>query len=134
MKPLSGRQLRQALRQVDRPPEVRDADTFWEEFQARVALTSQQAPGQCARVVTHSAWWHVAWACVPVVALALVLSGLRQPDLPALAAAPLPASTVLSEVEQVDVFSDYSSVMIVEDEANGGTLIWVASMDAGPMP
>lgn len=55
--------------------------------------------------------------------------GPEAPSAPAVAAAAPAAEKPLSSVESVDVQVEYRSVMIVQDEAHGGTLVWLAGVD-----
>lgn len=121
--------LRNALRQAAALPESRPAAAFWLDFRARAALTMQTAP-EPAAVVGGSALfrhWALAIAALLVV-LGLGYAFLRPPATSVeIAQAPVAALPALSTIEEVEVFSEYSSVMIVEDIENGGTVIWVAS-------
>lgn len=121
--------LRQALRQAAALPAARPAESFWQDFRARSALTHQAEPAparQAAGVGLLRPW--AVGALGAMVFAGLVWAWL-QSAVPSgrLAQAPAPASTALSKVEEVEVFSEYSSVMIVEDIEHGGTVIWVAS-------
>lgn len=121
--------LRNALRQAAALPESRSAAAFWLGFRARAALTMQAAPETPAVVggLALSRHWALAAAALLLV-LGLGYAFLRPPAAPAeIARAPVAAPPALSTIEEVEVFSEYSSVMIVEDIENGGTVIWVAS-------
>jgi len=124
--------LRQALRQAAALPEPRPADTFWQDFKARTALTGQETPGRLVVVggsLLSRHWVLAAAAALVVVGLAFAL--LRPTAAPLQTAQmQTPQAPALSSVQEVEVLSEYSSVMIVEDIENGGTVIWVAS--AGP--
>ena len=130
------RALQKALRETAALPEPRPAEVFWQDFRARASLTVQQDPEVAA--VQDGALLSLRWASVGL-ALLLVLGSATlylhpwaQPVHVASVPAALP--TGLSKVEEVEVLSEYSSVMIVEDAKNGGTLIWVASADAPTGP
>jgi|GEM_PF-1650969 len=136
MKTNRHRPLGQALRQAAPLPEPRPAAEFWQDFRARSALTLQEAPDRVAVVGVRltSLRWVVATAAV-LVLLASVSVFLRTgPVPPQVAQAPTATATTttdLSTVQELEVFSEYSSVMIIEDAENGGTVIWVASADTG---
>ena len=83
--------------------------------------------------VTHG-WrqWSMAAACALVVAFVLTPLALHPPGAARRGRAPAAVSGTLSEVEEVDVLADYSSLMIVEDSENGGTLVWLTGMHDAP--
>lgn len=121
--------LRQALRQAAALPEARPAESFWQDFRAHAALTHQESAATSRRAAGIGLLrpWAVG-ALGAMVFAGLVWAWLQSAVTPGrLAQAPDPATTALSKVEEVEVFSDYSSVMIVEDVEHGGTVIWVAS-------
>lgn len=134
------RALRKALCEASSLPEPRPAAAFWQDFRARASLTVQQSPERAA-VVPADGMLSWRWAGAALVLLLLVsavvaLHPWARPGPVQVATVPLPVAppAALSKVEEVEVLSDYSSVMIVEDAENGGTVIWVASADTGTMP
>lgn len=136
MKTRYGSRLRETLSQVSSLPPPRPCEEFWEDFRARAALTFQEAPGRAAAAGSRLASWRWALAAAAlVVMLAAAVTFLRPPAGPVQVAVALPASSpALSTVQEVEVFSDYSSVMILEDSQNGGTLILIASARQGNGP
>jgi hypothetical protein len=142
MKTQRDRALAEALAKAAALPEPRSAEAFWQDFRARASLTVQETPATAA--VHAGALFSLRWASV-AAALLVVVGALtylqpwaRQTQVaeraPAVPAAPSAQPALLSKVEEVDVLSEYSSVMIVEDAENGGTVIWVASADTPRLP
>lgn len=137
MKIARGRALKKALLEAAALPEPRPAEAFWQDFRARASLTVQQDPATA--VPREGTLLSLRWASVTLgllLALAAAIAYLHPWTAPLQVAGgsaviPPPPAT-LSKVEEVDVLSEYSSVMIVEDTANGGTVIWVASADTAP--
>jgi len=127
--------LRQALRAAAPLPDPRPATDFWQDFRARSALTMQEAPERVAVVGARlTSWrWLAATAALLVVLASLGVFLRTGPGPSPIAQAPAPAPTNLSTVQELEVFSEYSSVMILEDVENGGTVIWVASADTGAL-
>jgi hypothetical protein len=136
------RALKKALCDAATLPQPRPATAFWQDFRARASLTVQQAPE--AATAPGGTLLSLRWASAALVLLlglgaaALYLHPRLEPVQVAVAPAapPRPAlpPSILSKVEEVEVLSEYSSVMIVEDAENGGTLIWVASVDRPALP
>jgi ferric-dicitrate binding protein FerR (iron transport regulator) len=125
MKSLSNRDLRRYLRQADPPPAMMPREEFWQEFHARLAAS---APAEHATAATPAFrfWWRYAGAgLAAAAALLMVLLALQQPP------SPRPESgSALSKVQEVNVYADYDTMLIVEDEKNGSTMIWVAGLPA----
>jgi negative regulator of sigma E activity len=126
--------LREALRQAASLPEPRPAQEFWQDFRARAALTMQEVPERVVGSRLASLRWAVAAAALLVLVCGVALLVRSGAGTTRVAQAPVPKPAGLSTVEEVEVFSEYSSVMIVEDSENGGTVIWVASADTGRLP
>lgn len=120
--------LNQLLRLASPPPE-RPADDFWADFQARARLVPQTAERTSAPAIAH---WRFAAA---LAAMALVLfaalqfwpatggSGTRMAATP-----PAGQTETLSRIEEVQIFLDHSSVTILEDSVNGGTVVFVETL------
>jgi hypothetical protein len=130
------RAFKKALCESAALPEPRPAAAFWQDFRARASLTVQQAP--VATASRDGALLSLRWASAAAGLLLVVGTAVTtlHPWARHLQLAEIPAvhPTVLSQVEEVDVLSEYSSVMIVEDVQNGGTVIWVASIDTATRP
>lgn len=130
------RALRKALCEASSLPEPRPAAAFWQDFRARASLTVQQS-SEAAAVAPAGSLLSLRWASAAlllllVVSAAVALHPWARPV--QVATVPVPPAAALSKVEEVEVLSDYSSVMIVEDAENGGTVIWVASADTAAVP
>jgi hypothetical protein len=130
------RALRKALYEASSLPAPRPAAAFWQDFRARASLTVQQAaePAPARGGAALSLRWAAAALALLllVAAIATLRPSISPRQVAAVVVAPPPAE--LSKVEEVEVLSDYSSVMIVEDAENGGTVIWVASADTAAPP
>ena len=127
--------FRDALKAACAAPETRPAKTFWQDFRARASLTVQGVTTVAEDNAAHSLAWR-PWASVAAAVIVLcTFFVLRQPVETTIASNPPPVAPAgLSKVDEVEVFSDYSSVLIVEDIENGGTVIWVAAADTPSVP
>jgi hypothetical protein len=124
---LSDNELKQLLAGQQRIPPMADADEFWARFRARAELVPQAEPSPAAHGLGTALWPRWALAGVTVAALILLMLTI---ELPLRRSSGRQALQALSKVDQVDVFVDYASMMIVEDSENGGTLVWLAGIDA----
>ncbi len=120
--------IQRALVASDTVPEPPPAEEFWADFKARASLAGR-APALSAARSPSVAWARFAWttAAVAVVSALLLVPLLRKPDVVSIAAVPVGTSTV----EEIEVYVPYSSVMILEDEETGGTIVWLDDLDAG---
>ena len=123
--------LRDALKQADSPPPLRDKQEFWSDFRARAALVNREATAAIAERSRRRALvlTTVGATAVALVVLLAILPALDAPNGPAAADA-----SRLSDVESVTVEVDYDTLMIVEDKENGGTLIWMDGLQTNPPP
>ena len=73
------------------------------------------------------------WGRWAAVAASLVVLGLLLwPRLVPAPHASVQATSRLSNVDSVDVFVDHGSLMIIQDQKNGGTLVWLAATQTTP--
>ena len=130
MKTTTRMPLPAALREAASLPAPRPAAEFWQDFRIRAAQagTAPVAADPAPEVTIPPGFraWRWAAAMVLLISLAATLR-LARPPVARAALEPAAVSSDLSKVEEVEVFSEYSSVMIMEDLENGGTVIWVAS-------
>ena len=109
--------LREAFPSVVPPP----APAFWARFRAKAAL----APLPAAPARRHSPWrplWASAVAGAGALAL-LALAPWMMREWQTGAAGPL------SGVEDLSVYGEYSSIFIIQDGENKGTIVWVAGWE-----
>ena len=111
--------LREAFPSAVPPP----APAFWARFRAKAAL----APLPAAPARRHSAW-RPLWASAVAGAGAVALLALAPWFLRNGQARPAGA---LSGVEDLSVYGEYSSIFIIQDGENQGTIVWVAGWE-GP--
>ena len=112
-------EIAQALRKQAACPPPLDRGIFWDRFKARTEFVPQQTGP--AEKVGRSPWGFAAVAAAAAAAVIVAVAVIRGP-----AAASHPQ---LSKVSELDVYMDYSSVLIVEDRENRGTVIWLASAE-----
>lgn len=105
------------LSHADRVPPLQDRDLFWAEFRERAQAIPQDG---------RPALPPMPFLLRPAVRLAAMLAALA-----------VVSSTVafwigrngpdnrVSNVQEVKVFVEYSSMVIVEDTVNGGTFVWI---------
>ena len=125
MAKLKWQRIRQALRQQATPPAPLPAKAFWESFRARAAL----APRAEDAFRPALPWWHSRPLHLALATAAVLLvAGLW--FLPMQTAAPAAPRTMaaVSEVEEVDAFVSYSSMMIMKDEKTRGTIVWFSGL------
>ena len=124
---LCDRELKRLLEDQQRIPPMTDATEFWAKFRARAELVPQVEPSAPGRDQARAFWPRWGLAGVTVATLLLLMLTIEMP----LWRGPDGAERqALSKVDQVDVFVDYASMMIVEDSENGGTLVWLAGLEA----
>jgi len=114
--------VRDALRRHATAPAPPPAEEFWEAFRAHASLGPPAAERQAERP-RALLLPRLAWAAAGAVALAAALVMFTPP-----ATRPPAQEHLVSQVEEVNVFVAYSSVMIMQDEKSGSALVWVAGM------
>ena len=131
MAKLEWSQIQRELKQQASGPESPPADEFWTDFRSRLSAESRED------VVSAPFLWFApktAWAMAAAFAFMLGLTALLLPTAPSSSSNTVASAAVnqqVSEVEEIDVFVTYSSVMIMQDEQNGSTLVWVGDMESG---
>ena len=126
MKKMSNRDLRELVQRAEGSPEIPSADVFWDRFRARAEMVSQERPASVAHG-SGRLWPRIALAGVTVLALALLIVTLEMPRQPANGGS---LETPLSRVDELDVYIDHTSVMIMKDRHGGGTLVWITGTEA----
>ena len=95
---------------------------FWSDFRARARLRVQEEPE--ARVATPAL--ALRWAAAATCALLVAASAVWIPQ--RLAAGRTGGGGV---VRSLEVVAPHSAVMIMQDEASRGTIVWVVDMQSG---
>lgn len=119
-------QLIKALKGSDKPPVSRGKDAFWADFKARAATVPQDGaqPIPSPRILFQT------WVRVAAAVLVLGVSGVLSVKMMNRSQAP----EKVSNIQEVDVFMEYSSMVILEDVDHGGTFVWITeeeSVDQG---
>ncbi|OPZ30853.1 MAG: hypothetical protein BWZ02_00558 [Lentisphaerae bacterium ADurb.BinA184] len=116
MRTIGRTDFRSALRRAYPSPVPPPAADFWNRFRARLAQLPAARPAAPTRV------WRPLVASAAMAACGVALLAILPLSWPSAGAAPSP----LSRVEDLSVYGDYSSIFIIEDRVNQGTIVWVA--------
>ncbi|MDX9979122.1 MAG: hypothetical protein RBU25_03645 [Lentisphaeria bacterium] len=126
MNPPRKSNLGELLRLAAPTPE-RPAADFWADFQARASLVPQAAGRDEPSPYPARRGFATALAALAIALIVLAqflpTGGKDQPLLAALP--PPPPGETLSRIEDVQIFLDHASITIIEDSANGGTVVFV---------
>lgn len=125
---LSKRQLRKGLQVAAPPAEMRGKDAFWADFQARSRDVPQLGADGLRRdlgALFRHPWGILAGATAMLLAGGILARWLLPDFRP-------PPMAVVSTVEEIDVFTECSSVLVFEDADNRATLVWLAGLDVKP--
>ena len=100
------------------PGQMLDKDEFWSDFKARAKLRSQETPARNSRPLVLS--WAVATACAVLLVAGIVKFQLTRSG-----------DTVQhgSSVTSLDVMVPHSAVLIMNDEPDQGTIVWIVDME-----
>ncbi|MCF7855723.1 MAG: hypothetical protein K9N51_13060 [Candidatus Pacebacteria bacterium] len=124
MKQISNKELRELVQRAEPTPRIPRADAFWGRFKARAECMPRETnerPPAYPRL-----WPKLALGAATVITLLLMLVVLEFPQLPVDNASGEP----LSRVDELDVYIDHTSVMIMKDRRSGGTLVWITGTEA----
>ena len=141
---ISNQKLRELLDAAPAPESMAnkpmDAEEFWTKFRARASLTHQDSVADEAESrVPISPFVRWRWLAPAMAAVVIAFFGVwRQPQSPVVADSGDVVEQDLSteqlcEVREVEVFVDYASVMIMQDDENGGTILLLADAGGEPM-
>ncbi len=112
----SSMKIERAIKEQPATKPMPEAAEFWSDFRARARLHPQQ---EYTRV--HPRGWFLGWSAA--TACAILLLGVFLIG--------LPTSSVGSEGKAFDVMVDHSAVIIMNDEPEQGTILWIVDMEIG---
>lgn len=111
-------QIQAGLRSRRTPPLQNDMESFRQDFKARASLMRQELP-----VGRETSWFPLLrWRYMAATAALLLAVGLL--FWPA-------ASPLVTQVKSMQVLAPHSGVIIMTDEDNPGTVVWVTDLEAG---
>ncbi|MEI8139589.1 MAG: hypothetical protein WCI03_06955 [bacterium] len=118
MKKNSWSEIEEGLRSQKAPPPQNDAESFQLDFKARASLMRQDSASPAAAF----AWFPVlSWRIGIATAAAVLIAGLVL--WPA-------SSTLVTQVKSLQVLAPHSGVIIMTDEDNPGTVVWVTDLES----
>ena len=123
MNKCSWSEIEAGLKNRKTPAPRNDAEAFRQDFKAHAALV-RQSPASVESRFPEPLMWLLQWRSLPLTALAagLVLVGvLLWPT----------SASLVTQIKSLQVFAPHSGVIIMTDEENKGTVVWVTDMDPG---
>jgi hypothetical protein len=115
MKRREARALEALLAREQRPPGMRDAADFWQDFRARARMIRQDERAAARRRPALS--FRLAWAAAALLLIAggALFMWARPGDAP-------------NRIKALEVIASHSGVIIIHDDARRGTILWVTDM------
>ena len=113
----SWRQIQAGLRSWRTPPLQNDVESFRQDFKARASLMRQELPAE------HEASWFPLLSGRYIAATAALLLAVGIRFWPA-------SSSLVTQVKFMQVLAPHSGVIIMTDEDNPGTVVWVTDLEA----
>jgi len=108
------KQIRGTLAEQRVAGALRSPDAFWSDFRARARLMRQEQPGSVPR------WQPLPLRMAYAAALvAVVVGGL---------ALMIPKVNAANRIKSLEVVASHSGVIIINDEAYRGTILWITDM------
>jgi len=100
-------------------PAMRSAvESFQQDFKARATFIRQETVAE-----TALSWFPVLnWRYVVPAAAALLIAGLVMWPSP---------TALVTQIKSLQVFAPHSSVIIMVDEKEPGTVVWVTDLESG---
>lgn len=111
-------QIEAGLRSRKAPPPLNDAESFKQDFKARATLMRQDP------VEAHGAGWFpvMSWRYIAATAAVMLIVGVvLWPS----------ESPMVTQVKSLQVFAPHSGVIIMTDEDDLGTVVWVTDLESG---
>lgn len=124
-------QIQEGLKSEYKAPDNRDASEFWTDFRARASLVNQTEESASAPqpLQWHRPMWAIATAAI-IMVIFVFSPALRNND-------PSQPATLLaehSEVQEIEVFVPYSSMMIMQDAESGTSVVWLTDVEMTDTP
>lgn len=119
MKTLKWREVKAELttRPAAREISARGKEEFWSDFAARARMVRQEETAAGLRAIPQVRWVWAAAAAAVVIGLA-VWFPLRSP-----------ASMAANPIRSFEVIAPHTGVMILQDQEDRGTILWVTGLD-----
>ena len=114
-------QIRRELASRRAPP-APVGGAFWDDFRARARMLAQESPSAARTRPTRTFWAAAVPVAGALAAALLAMFLLRDRDA-------LPAV----QIKALDVIAPHSAVVIMNDRADNGTVVWIAGMDVDDM-
>jgi hypothetical protein len=106
---------------VDSSP--RSPAEFWADFKARAELRPQEAAGAgTLRGHRGVLTWAAAAACTILVGIGVVWFGLIGTA----------GAVMATEVTELEVQAPHAAVIIMNDQPDDGTIVWIVGMEGDP--
>jgi hypothetical protein len=118
MKKNSWNEIQAGLRSQKAPPPQNDAESFTQDFKARASLMRQDSASPAAPLALFPA---LSWRFGIATAAAVLIAGLV--FWPA-------SSSLVTQVKSLQVLAPHSGVIIMTDEDNHGTVVWVTDLES----
>lgn len=113
----SGVRERLESKQVAANPAMRTRDEFWADFRARARMTPQTQPEEAPSRAWMPRWGYAAAAVAAMVLVAGLAVWFPSRKAP------------LSPIRSFEVVAPHTGVIIMEDEQDRGTILWVTGMN-----
>lgn len=116
--------VRKVLQQEFHTPATRSEGDFWSDFRVRAEL----GPGPEGKAVASPGVIprRFGWVLAVCIVLAVVVTSLM---IHKRTSGPGEMTALRSEVEEIEIFVPYTSVMIVQDAESGGSVVWLADLN-----
>lgn len=118
MSQTSWTQIEDGLKSRRTPPSRNNAESFKQDFKARASLMRQDSPDETGLQWPSILNWRYIGAVTAVVLAVGVMIWPSRPDL-------------VTQVKSLQVMAPHSGVIIMTDENNQGTIVWVTDMESG---
>lgn len=111
-------EIESGLKSRKTPAPPSDVESFQQDFKARASLMRQDSAEQSVFVRFPV----LSWPFVVPAAAALLIAGLVMWPSP---------TALVTQIKSLQVFAPHSSVIIMVDEKEPGTVVWVTDLESG---